>query len=252
MTVDITTGEIIERVSHEDARRMTEQIKLLATSIADGIDRLVERIREAQESEVHEVLGYRSWTEYVSTEFAGLLPRLDREPRRELVTTLAETGMSTRAIAPVAQVSKSQVAEDLQVSRTGHLDQARLRKPAEGPRPATEPFTCGNHCTHSPVCPPASQALGREPSPGKSRAVTGIDGKTYSQPEPTKPRRTPLPDTAWRVAYDLRKKSESLKRVIEDDRFKSNKEQIAESIRPELLLVQKAVAAALQELPEEN
>ena len=45
-------------------------------------------------------------------------------PRRELVAYLAGEGMSTRAIAPIVGVSKSQVANDVEVSRTGHVGPA--------------------------------------------------------------------------------------------------------------------------------
>ena len=96
-----------------EARQITQQIALLAGSIADGMDRLVVRIREAQTGRAHEALGYRSWTEYVSVEFAGVLPRLQREPRADFVRELAASGMSTRAIAPVVGASKSTVADDL-------------------------------------------------------------------------------------------------------------------------------------------
>lgn len=114
--VNMETGEIREPITLEAARRLTDRIKLLAGAVADGIDRLVERIHEAQASEVHIVLGYRSWAEYVEAEFAGLLPRLGREPRRELTTALAESGLPTRSIASVTGVSKSQVANDLSTS----------------------------------------------------------------------------------------------------------------------------------------
>lgn len=144
--VNTAAGEIVEPVSLEQAKRITEQIKLLAGAVADGIDRLVVRIREAQESRVHEVLGYRSWTEYVSVEFAGLLPRLDREPRRELVTTLADSGMSTRAIAPIVGVSQRTAARDMSgSSESNGSDEPRRVESRDGvvrtfpTRPAPEP-----------------------------------------------------------------------------------------------------------------
>jgi len=234
--VDITTGEIVE-FDRAAAERRAERIRLRLDTIADNYVTVMPMIREAIEKRDDLALGYRSPGDYVQDRFGGALQRLDLAVRRAVVHELTEAGLSTRAIAPVVGVSKDTVHRDAGVS----YETPGTRVPAQTPTPAA-----------GVDVEPSQKSYVCEEAHNRTTAVTGIDGKTYPKPEPKKPRRTPLPDTAWRVAYDLRKKSESLTRVIEDDRFKSNKEQIAGTIRNELLLVQKAVAAALQELPEEN
>lgn len=138
------TGEIREPITLEAARRLTDRIKLLAGAVADGIDRLVERIHEAQASEVHIVLGYRSWAEYVEAEFAGLLPRLAREPRRELHATLADSGLPTRTISSVTGAAQRTVARDVSESngsdgpRTVHSRDGVTRTFNPRPKPDTD------------------------------------------------------------------------------------------------------------------
>lgn len=45
--------------------------------------------------------------------------------------------------------------------------------------------------------------------------------------EPQAPRRRPLPDSFFEAAYDLQKNIERLERLVNDDRFQPNKEQVA-------------------------
>lgn len=186
--VDINTGEVVEAVSADRARQITERIRLLAESVADGIDRLVERIHEAQRLGVHEALGYRSWTEYVSKEFAGVLPRLGREPRRELVATLTETGMSTRAIAPIVGADHSTVVRDIARGAS-----APPQTPSPEPRGEAEPgegrtsseAPSDNRGVEAGAATPEVQSERVEPLATAPRpTVTGIDGKTYSRPGP--------------------------------------------------------------------
>ena len=71
-------------------------------------------------------------------------------------------------------------------------------------------------------------------------AVTGTDGKTYTQPPaPTaataKPRRSPLADAARSAAWQIRKAAERVVRVCEDDRFNTNKKQVADEMLDHLL-----------------
>ena len=204
MTVDIRTGEIVEAVSPERARQITDRIKLLAESVADGIDRLVERIHEAQALGVHESLGYRSWTEYVSTEFAGLLPRLDRQPRRELVQTLAESGMSTRAIAPVVGASHMTVARDAGVPPVTPQTPSPEPQVAEREgRTSDRMPTDSLRGSEAGAATPEVQSERVEPSPAPRPTVTGIDGKTYTRPEPKRD----VDEEFWSDAADEAKAS---------------------------------------------
>jgi hypothetical protein len=96
-----------------DAKRLTKQIKATFTRVNSGLNMLSLLVTKAKAGDAHLALGYRSWTEYVSAEFAGCSLRLDREDRRELVALLAGEGMSTRAIAPIIGTSEGTVRNDL-------------------------------------------------------------------------------------------------------------------------------------------
>jgi len=95
------------------ARRLTERIRLLASSLAEQVDKIIGLIVEARTGRADAALGYQSWTAYVETEFADALPRLVRSQRRDVVAQLTARGMSTRAIAPVVRSSQGTVARDL-------------------------------------------------------------------------------------------------------------------------------------------
>lgn len=127
--VNAETGEIVEPLSRHDAERLTLRITYVGQSVADGIDKLLALIGEARDGGAHLALGYGSWTAYVSAEFADILPRLDREPRRELVRELASSGMSTRAIAPVVGVAFKTVARDLALVHVGGDETAEHLRP---------------------------------------------------------------------------------------------------------------------------
>lgn len=70
-----------------------------------------------------------------------------------------------------------------------------------------------------------------------TKTETYIDGETgevveapkpeRAKPEPAKPRRRPLPDAARDAGWDLRKATERIQRLLDDDRFTQNKEQVA-------------------------
>ncbi len=100
-------------MSADAAERLTTRIRLCLDTIADNIEQVVPLIEEAKAANVHEALGYRSWTAYVSERFGGVLGRLDRSERRPLVLLLSEQGMSTRAIGSVVGASEGTVRNDL-------------------------------------------------------------------------------------------------------------------------------------------
>lgn len=173
--VNTETGEIVESLSVEDARRLTTRIRLMAESIADGIDKIAGLIDDARAGSAWLALGYRSWPEYVSNEFAGVLPRLDREPRQEFVRELASRGMSTRAIAPVVGTSHMSVARDLAAPVTDVTPEPLTTAPSV----AREQAPQGEVAPEAPVTPSVEPSMPRP-------AVTGLDGKSYA-PRPPKP-----------------------------------------------------------------
>lgn len=179
--VNTETGEIVETLTTDEARRLTDRIRLIGDGVADALDKMADLIDQARTGSAWLALGYRSWTEYVATEFTGLLPRLDREPRAELVRDLAARGMSVRAIAPVVGVSKSQVAAD--VSSSGHLTPV---SDETSQTPEGGPFT------DAPTSPASDEG---QPHAAPARPpVTGIDGKTYTPPTAVAPKPSRSPE----------------------------------------------------------
>jgi len=73
------------------------------------------------------------------------------------------------------------------------------------------------------------QQSGGADAPPVERAVTGRDGKTYTaNAEPRKPpRRSPLPDSYRRATWELRKSIERLEKLHADDRFQTNRKDMA-------------------------
>ncbi len=205
-------------LTEAEARSLTGQIRSLGEGIADRVDLLVDKVRQARDGQAHVALGYKSWTEYVQNEFAGVLPRLDRQSRRELVTALTETGMSSRAIALVVGVSQSTVADD--VTSSGHLLVEATDNQFE--QAITEARTDGDLSRAN-----VEQKITAIPT----NNVVGIDGKSYPRPEPRKerrPSRSPLPDAYGSAVFRLEKAVKSLQRLHADDRFLRSRAELKE------------------------
>jgi Sigma-70, region 4 len=96
-----------EQLSPEEARALTDQVKVVLT-ISHKV------LSACYKGRADLALGYHSWEAYCEAEFSETRAvRLDRERRREIVTTLRAEGMSTRAIAQGLGVSDGTVRNDL-------------------------------------------------------------------------------------------------------------------------------------------
>lgn len=128
-------------LTETEARRITDQIMGLVGSAWD-------LIAVAYQRRAWAALGYSSWDDYCGNEFGTTRLRLPREERQEVVASLRDSGLSTRAIASATGQSKSQVANDLNaLSRNGQRPQpervqttAGHSYPAERPKPDNEPL----------------------------------------------------------------------------------------------------------------
>ncbi|MCX4801736.1 hypothetical protein OG594_08740 [Streptomyces sp. NBC_01214] len=92
--------------STEQARTLTDRIKI-------AVEGTWQLIREAYTSRTWAVLGYDTWDAYCTAEFGETRLRLPREERQEVVASLRESGLSTRAIASATGQSDRQVRRDL-------------------------------------------------------------------------------------------------------------------------------------------
>jgi hypothetical protein len=200
MTVAMTTETI------DWATRITEKIQATIVSAREQLRVVEDLLREAQEGNAAEILGYKSWTEYVSHIFSQTPLRLEREDRIEVAKVLSRYGMSTRAIAPIIGSSNATVSRDINEDGSPVTDVT----PEEGNPPAT---------------------------------VTGLDGKAYSRPEvqpeppaekPVKVRRTALTKAAREAASTITAGLDLIESIMADDRYKagSNAESVRSELRP--------------------
>lgn len=232
--VNYETGEIVAPMSVDEARRITERIRLTASSARESLDRLQRLMEEAQTGQAHVALGYASWTAYIADVFSEEPLRLPRDQRQELVGYLAGEGMSTRAIAGVTGVGVGTVSRD-------------LSRPVPNGTPETPQGE-----DHSPTETPEEPVAPAHPA---AKPITGMDGKTYSRPEPKAPRAAPrraITDQFFDAAYDLGKKAESIHRLIGDDRFAQNAEKVAAKHRNDLLRIRDLLEQVINALPSEE
>lgn len=214
--------DLIRVMTADEARRLTERIRLTAATYAESKSKLMDLVEQAKTGGAHFALGYDSWTAYLSDVLSDEPLRLARDERREIVSALAAEGMSTRAIAPIVGASKTQVADDLSSVRNRTVE---------------------------------------------PRAITGVNGKTYTPPKPKAPAnvdaetgeiteatpratpRKPLTDQFFDAAYDLSKVTERLERLAADDRFPQNAEKVAAKHRSDLVRAVDALQGVLHRLP---
>lgn len=111
--VDTATGEIVEHMDVDAARRLTERIRLAATNFTEAKAKVLSLVDEAKAGNAHLALGYKSWTAYLSDVLSDEPLRLARDERAELSRELADRGMSTRAIAPIVGADHVTVSRDL-------------------------------------------------------------------------------------------------------------------------------------------
>jgi len=212
-------------LTEAEAARLTAWIQIRLGEIADSVDTVLPAIEKAKNGNAHQALGYQSWTAYVADKFGGTLARLGKSGRLPVVELLAGQGMSTRAIASVVGVSKDTVHRDL--AGVSH----------ETPEPIAENTSLMVEATDAQFEQAITEARADE---NLSRAnverkiattnkVVGIDGKNYSKPKASKPRRRPLPDAYRDHGRTVRRTVESLSRLHQDDRFPNNREAVLRS-----------------------
>lgn len=238
-------------MTEHEARRVTERIRAIAVTVKDQLEKLQTLLNEARDGEAWRVLGYASWTAYL-TDVMGEQPlRLPRDERQQIVGYLAGEGMSSRAIAPIVGATDRQVRRDMG---------GGTNVPPE-PTPAADYVTDQADLDAAPELPDEGAATPHDsgdaepsedeglsvPSPS-SRSVTGLDGKQYTRPEPQTPRRAPLPDAFWRAAYDLTKVTERIGRLSEDDRFPQNAEKVAQANLGDLIRARDLLEQVIEQL----
>lgn len=245
----------LQIMTADEARRITERIRSALDRFSTSWADLAERVGEAYDRRADLALGYGSWAEYASAEFKPA-ESLAASVRQQIVGLLSAQGMSTRAIAPVVGVSPRQAAYDrsagvqplhtspetgrittadgVVIAEVEHIDLAtgEVTSTAHRSLPLAPAVERGG--TESPAVPDAVEeqesGSGGPPAPRPAQIV-GLDGKTYSRPEPKTPRRRSIVDAARDAAYELHRAAEKVERIFSDDRYPKNREQVAEVTR---------------------
>jgi hypothetical protein len=124
--VNFETGELIEVMDADAARRLTERIRIAATNYTEAKAKVLRLVDEAKAGQAHVALGYTSWPAYLSDVLSDEPLRLASDDRRVLHARLSGEGMSTRDIAPITGVSHETVAQDLKASPVRNLTPAPI------------------------------------------------------------------------------------------------------------------------------
>ncbi|MGI8753573.1 MAG: hypothetical protein ACR2MN_14925 [Acidimicrobiales bacterium] len=167
-----------------------------------------------------DVLGYATWAEYCTEEFGGTIA-IPREERGDVVFTLRDAGLSTRAIGAAIGVSKDTVRNDLAGG-----EYSPPAEPAPAGVPAPSPIGWNENEIRPAPHPDDDEVVEAEivgePEPYQppAQAVTGTDGKTYKAKTdtPAAPRRRPWADAYRDAIRAVEKAATALHNLSVDDR----------------------------------
>jgi hypothetical protein len=241
-----------------DARAITDRIKT-------GVDLIWELIKQAYNERAWDALGYASWDDYCTREFGSSRIRLPREERAEVVSSLRESGLSIRAIAAATGIDSKTVQSDLKagvgISHTSPQPEPVDVDEADDTAdcihcgqtlPLTNLYEGGMGYECDPCVTPDEDDVDTESlvAPIPAPTITGTDGKKYPQKPaaPKEPRRKPITDAFDSASYDLKKVVERVVRLVQDDRFTKNKDQISGANLSDLVRVRDALNGVIQQL----
>lgn len=227
-------------LTQPEARRLTERIRTALDRVSSAWSDMAERVAEAYERRADLALGYGSWAEYAEAE---LQPSegLAADVRRQLVGMLSAQGMGSRSIAPVVGITDrgvrksiaAQVGTEFPPDEPESLDALRELTQVGS---AEQIDSLTGEVIESGTYPQARRTPWpqRHDEPTAEQRVTGLDGKSYTRPEPRTPRRRAITDQARDAGWGLLKSVERLERIADDDRFTPNKDQVAAHLRGHL------------------
>lgn len=210
-------------VTEETARALTEQIR-------ECVEHAWELIEQAFLSRAWTALGYATWDEYCAAEFDGARIRIPREDRAEVVASMREIGMSTRAIAAATGLGYGTVQRDL-------TDQSG------DPNGSPDSVVGLDGKAYQPK--PVDREDNTAPEDDEEQREPGGS----AQEAPSK-RRRPITESFATARWELLKKAESLARLAADDRFDRHADQLAQRYRSDLLRARDALQAVIDRLPE--
>lgn len=206
------TPEVV--MTADAARELTDRIRT-------HLEVACELIKQAFTSRAWSALNYGSWEDYCAGEFDNARVRIPREDRAEVVASMREIGMSTRAIAAATGLGYGTVQRD-------------LSEPSGDPNGSPDTVIGLDGKQYQPK-PPAPQSDSSDPN------VSG---------DAAKPKRRPITKAFDAARYELVKNTKSLVRLAEDKRFGQYAEQLARNHRSDLIRARDALQTVIDRLPD--
>lgn len=227
--------DVVVPLGREEAERLDKRIRLMAGQFVADWVKFQGLVDDARRGQVHLTLGYPSWTAYVAEVGRDLLalPTANAEVRHEVLEWLSSTGMSLRAIAQVAGLSKSTVGRELSGVPNGTADATSdvVEALADGDAALADELT---------------DAL-KDAGPA---TVTGMDGKTYTkpkckpaptpeaepepEPEPVSTRKVQIPTFYRESIKTLSTIACSMRDLVDDPRWSKARDRFTDKDRAEL------------------
>lgn len=216
-------------VTAEAARELTDRIKMC-------VEQIWELIKQAYVSRAWIALEYRTWDDYCAAEFDRARIRIPREDRQEVVASMREIGMSTRAIAAATGLGYGTVQRDL---------------PDHSGDPNGSPELVLGKDGKSYLPKPTDPELFPLPDPEEPLVATDVDEDNAVEAPRTR-KRGPLTDSFLTARRKLVTDTKALTRLVDDDRFARHAAQLAHQHRSDLERARDALQAVIDRLPEQS
>ncbi len=94
------------------AKATDKKVRSAATKVDTALDELATLVSHAKATNVHTLLGFKSWQAYLTDVVSTNMPLLHAETRGPIVRLLANAGMSDRGIAETLGISHTQAGRD--------------------------------------------------------------------------------------------------------------------------------------------
>lgn len=230
-----------EASTKEQAQARLDRIFAVANDICSSTAIMCAEVEAAYFARDWEAMGYSSWESYQEACFPRL--RLPREERRELVSSLREAGLSTRAISATTGASKGTVGNDIKAGAQSWARDGNTGELAES-TPAVTGLDGKSYAAYSDASPEPIEAELVDDQP----ATGGREPAVTPEPAPKKKPRKPITDQARTKAAEGLKWAGQLEKLMNDDRYARNRNELSVALRGDLLLVRDVVNKALDTL----
>lgn len=230
---------VAKKVDKLDTDLTPAKAKALTAKLHKGATDVVTMVKQAYLGRVWIAMGHKTWDEWIDKHFEGIPLALPREKRKATVNTLAQSGLSTRAIAAATGESQSTISRDIKdqvatatASGTGQVSQND--SPANGqakddnvidipPKDVVE--------INEPDPDGGEQEPGTEPGTEDARPVTGLDGKSYPATGSKTPTVVNVVSVARTLAKDLANLTVRFGALYDREDYEENKVDVDKTLQ---------------------